>query len=471
MNIDRRPTLGLGLVGLACIPVLAMAQASTQPTEPPAMTTSPADTGAVSGQARVGYLTGNNVYVRSGFHQNYYPVTKLNRGDKVKVLGEEFGWLKIVPPVGTYSLVEKGYVDKVDDKTGVTNDRIWVRAGSNLNDRRYAKQVQLAEGTKLKLLGETPDGAYYKIEPPPGAALWIKGDYVDRSGRQKPKLEPVEPGELDLDASTEPTTRPDETVAAPSEPEPQSPEAASPEQLSEHQMEINAIEAQIAAEATKPFDARSYEPILAKLNALAEKTEDETTQVYAKTRIEQIKGQTEVIAAVRELEQLKEKTVDEADRLAAQRARIKAQTAAPMDDTVVRGEVRVSGLYDGQAGRPQRWRIVAPKGSPQAGRTLAYVELPPDSSIDMVEYYGKYVGVRASGRQMLKGAIPPVPIYTIREIKLLDRGSPEQVPADPGTAMVPEPEKQKTATRPAAKSAPVSPSNQSESTATATQPG
>ncbi len=30
-------------------------------------------------------MRGNNVYVRSGFHQNYYPVTKLNRGDEVTI--------------------------------------------------------------------------------------------------------------------------------------------------------------------------------------------------------------------------------------------------------------------------------------------------------------------------------------------------------------------------------------------------
>jgi hypothetical protein len=99
-----------------------------------------AKTSAAAGQ--IGVVTGNNVYVRSGFHSNYYPVTKLNKGDKVTVVGGEFGWLKILPPQGTFSLVDKTYVDKTDD-SGVINARVWVFAGSELDNRRYAKQVKL----------------------------------------------------------------------------------------------------------------------------------------------------------------------------------------------------------------------------------------------------------------------------------------------------------------------------------------
>jgi len=425
MNAYRRLAVGLSVLSVMGAASILWAQATTQPAE------SPADNG------QVGYVDGNNVYVRSGFHQNYYPVTKLNRGDKVVILGEEFGWLKIEPPVGTYSLVEKGYIDKSNDKEGVTNDRVWVHAGSNLNDRRYARQVQLPAGTKVALIGETPDGAYYKIEPPQGAALWIKGDFVDRTGRladaaastarTAPPLEPVPPGELGIggEAARSPATRPSEAAEA-ARPVPPSPQQDRPS--SEHQLEMNAIEAMIAAEGTKPFESRSYEEILARLETLAEQAgQNEVVQIYAQTRIEQLKGQMEVIAAVRELETLKEQTIDEADRLAAMRARIRVEEAKPMDDTVVRGEIRVSGLYDGNAGRPKRWRIVGREGTPQAGRTLAYLEVEPGSTIDPVQYYGKYVGVRATGRRMLEGTIPPVPIYTIREINVLDPNRPEEI--------------------------------------------
>ena len=74
---------------------------------------------------KIGRVKGMNVYVRSGFNQNYYPVTKLNRGHKVTVVDEEFGWLKIIPPAGTHSLIEKTSVDRLgtDKNTGVVNRR------------------------------------------------------------------------------------------------------------------------------------------------------------------------------------------------------------------------------------------------------------------------------------------------------------------------------------------------------------
>ena len=51
---------------------------------------------------------------------------------------------------------------------------------------------------------------------------------------------------------------------------------------------------------------------------------------------------------------------------------------------------------------------------------LAYIEAPQGSPIDPVQYYGKYVGIRASGRQMMPGVMPPVPIFTVKEIVVQD---------------------------------------------------
>jgi len=96
-----------------------------------------------------------------------------------------------------------------------------------------------------------------------------------------------------------------------------------------------------------------------------------------------------------------------------------------LDTIVVRGEIRVSGIYDGSANRPKRWRVVDPK----SGRTLAYIEVPKGSPIDPVQYYGKYIGVRASGCRLLRGTIPPAWIYTVEEISVLDPAAQSKEPA------------------------------------------
>jgi len=430
MNAYPRRAAWAIIVPLAGFTTLAWAQATTRPAAdaktPPAGAAGP----------KIGHVRGNNVYVRSGFHQNYYPVTKLNRGDEVTILGSEFGWLKIVPPAGTHSLMEQTYVDRVNDQTGVLNEAAQVYAGSNLNDRRYARQVMLPKGGRVQIIGETSDGAYYKIKPPRGAELWIKGDLVDQTGRLAnlaraespavPRIEPVKPGELGLDGKP---VKPEASVTpAPGKPGPSITPDPAPAALmdrNKHQMDINAIEAQIAAERTKPLDQRSFEPIVARLQPLAMQTEDPTTQLYAKVRLRQLQDHMELEAAVREMRELKEKVIDTADALAARRALIKARQAEPMDDIVVRGEIRVSGLYDGTASRPKRWRVV----DPESGRTLAYIELAKGSPIDPVQYYGKYIGIRASARHMLRGALSPVPIYTIQEIVVQDPAARSKAPA------------------------------------------
>lgn len=458
MNAFRRTRAGIGLVALWVV--------LTSPGLRAADDAKPAREGVKPGQAEVGRVTGDNVYVRSGFHQNYYPVTKLNTGDEVLILGSEFGWLKIVPPAGTHGLIEKGYVDRQAGDVGVVNETAQVYAGSNLNDRRYAKQVKLTKGSRVQVLGTTEDGAFYRIAPSRGAALWISGDFVKPTGRKvaaasagpagrspsnrqaqaaspsAPELETVKPGELTLEADSsarvstsaadEPATKANATSSGTQANEP------APVDLMDrnaYQLEINAIEAQIAAESTKPLNERVYEPLIAKLQPLAQQEEDPTTQLYASTRIKQLHDQMSLVAAVREMRELREKTIDSADAIAAQRASIRARSAKPMDDIVVRGMIRVSGLYDGSAQRPKRWRIVRPQG----GRTLAYLELLPDSPIDPVQYYGKYVGIRASRQRMMEGTVAPVPIYTVQEIVVLDPAESKSSTGSRGQARMASP--------------------------------
>ena len=50
----------------------------------------------------VGEINGNNVYVRSGPSDSYYPTTKLSKGTRVIVRGVKFDYLKIEPPAGSF---------------------------------------------------------------------------------------------------------------------------------------------------------------------------------------------------------------------------------------------------------------------------------------------------------------------------------------------------------------------------------
>jgi hypothetical protein len=484
---------------------------------------------------RSGVVTGNDVYVRAGFSQNYYPVTKLNEGDEVIVHDEMHGWVKIAPPQGAFSLIDKTYVERDSGEIGKLNGTTWVFAGSHLNNRRYAKQVKLGTGSEVRILGETGDGQFYKIAPPPGAYLWMSGDFVDRSGKtpgrgpavvetssppakaqeesakqpevktvtkkqspsdasqtgiasasespqqttsltrsesgvsvgvgtssNSPEVEPIPASELinrqveaspspAQDVTAVPTIRPEEPDAGLADAADDTPDfsvadpvestasdaAASdatdggsvtgrldaittqPASIAdadfgdEWQVEINAIEAEIKAETAKPLDSRRFEPIIERLRPLAQQEEDEIVMLYAQKRIRQLQDQIALIAAVREMRQIRETAVTRSNAEAAQRSSITVTRNNYVVETPsVKGEIRVSGIYDGAAGRPKRWRVV----DPQTERTEAYIELPSASSVDPTQYLGQYVEVKASERRFLRGTVPPVPILTVSDI-------------------------------------------------------
>ena len=79
---------------------------------------------------------------------------------------------------------------------------------------------------------------------------------------------------------------------------------------------------------------------------------------------------------------------------------------------------------------PRRYRLVDPAASEP--RTLGYVELPQGSSIEVADFLGKYVGVRASFKHLLSDSVNPVPIYVADELVVMQPGALEDVAQDGG---------------------------------------
>jgi uncharacterized protein YgiM (DUF1202 family) len=137
----------------------------------------PQEQAANSKNAAIGEINGDNVEVRSAAGENYYPTMKLTKGQKVTVVGEKFGWLKIVPPDGSFCYVAKAYMDKGAGETATANrDNVNVRAGSVLNTLKTTVVGKLDSGQPAKVLGEIDE--YYKIAPPADAFVYVKKDFV-----------------------------------------------------------------------------------------------------------------------------------------------------------------------------------------------------------------------------------------------------------------------------------------------------
>ena len=135
------------------------------------------------------YVTAENVYVRSGPGDNYYPTEKLKAGDKVEVYRHDpGGWLAIRPVPGSFSWVAGRYLQLGNKNIAtVTEDRVAARVGSRFSDVRDCVQVRLHRGEAVEVLDAPRDNAaagggssaWYKIASPAGEFRWISSRFVD----------------------------------------------------------------------------------------------------------------------------------------------------------------------------------------------------------------------------------------------------------------------------------------------------
>jgi len=137
------------------------------------------------------WITANDVYVRSGPGQTYYPTDKLKEGDEVEVYRHDpGGWYAIRPPEGSFAWVSGKFLTQGGNNLAVvTEDGVAARVGSRFSDIRDVIQVRLHKGEVVELLdfkevGTGPNRqTWYKIAPPSGEFRWVFGKYVDADYR------------------------------------------------------------------------------------------------------------------------------------------------------------------------------------------------------------------------------------------------------------------------------------------------
>ena len=92
----------------------------------------------------------------------------------------------------------------------------------------------------------------------------------------------------------------------------------------------------------------------------------------------------------------------------------------------VRGKFIISAAYSNPVG-VRRYRLVDPDSRGMIPRTIAYVEIDPQSEIDPLEFVGRYVGVRARSRHLLESTVDRMLVYIAAEIVILEEVA-EDVP-------------------------------------------
>ncbi len=365
----------------------------------------------------VGEVTANDVYVRSGPSANYYPVTKLAAGARVRVHGNTDGWLVIESPVGCFSLIHKDFVDAPAEGTGpgvVNGTAVLVRAGSTLSADLYAKQLKLNKGATVEVLGPHNED-YLRIAPPPEARSYVSAPFVERLSASRLAAKPVAATEADA-----PAVVPD---AGPAGVEPAAePPADTPEiEPGAYREELARIDVALEAEEGKPFLHREYSALIARYRRLADQEDDAYTASYAAERIAQLEDAADSLAMVKGIRMLGDELATERKNSMQLRERMRPPLPVIGGGFDVVGEIRESMIY-GPNTVPRRLRLV---GDDRV-RTIGYVEIPEDSSLNVASFLGRRVGVRARGTRLQTEGVDPLMIYTAAEVVVLDSGGNER---------------------------------------------
>ena len=135
-----------------------------------------------------GYINASDVYLRSGPGENYYPVSKFDRGEAVEIYRHDpGGWYAIRPTPDCFSWVSAEFLEPQEGNLAVvTGDRVVARVGSAFSDVRDVIQVRLERGETVEVIEAKRFNSgpaaqtWYKIAPPAGEFRWISGKFIDR---------------------------------------------------------------------------------------------------------------------------------------------------------------------------------------------------------------------------------------------------------------------------------------------------
>ena len=125
----------------------------------------------------------DEVFVRSGAGDSYYPTQKLPRETVVTVHRHDpGGWYMIDPPPGSFSWIPERYVKRVNDTEGeVAEESVIAFVGSEFGDEASVFQRRLKTGEKISITGQrqivTSNGpqSMLQIAPPLRERRWIPG--------------------------------------------------------------------------------------------------------------------------------------------------------------------------------------------------------------------------------------------------------------------------------------------------------
>jgi uncharacterized protein YgiM (DUF1202 family) len=342
----------------------------------------------------IGSINASSVFVRSGPRDDAYQTTKLDKGTEVTVIGIKFDWLKILPPPGSFAYVPKVYIERHGDgSVGRATREIIAKVGSDLNPLKIAPMAKVDEGDDVQIIGEADE--YFKIQPPPGSALWVNKQFVDPV-RMVPDATPDNKNTMPIvdgggsapaapatpDAGAGPTTLPSGAEAA-------APAATQPaDEASKAADQFDSLESDYAAATDKSITEQPVAELLSGYQSLLkiDALPDSMRQI-AEVRVATLKMRDEAKQEYLAFKETQDKTNERRKALAAEQEEIEArvkQNSVTLYAAV--GTLRTSSI---QHAGSTLYRIT----DPDTGRTVAYIRTTDAGPMGLL---GQFVGVKGT---------------------------------------------------------------------------
>ena len=191
------------------------------------------------------------------------------------------------------------------------------------------------------------------------------------------------------------------------------------------------VDSAFKSQLKQPVRQRDYLGLREQFAALAAQDVDMYTRLYAARRMEQIDALADAASASARIESLGDQVTTVRREYMLERSRLQ-QPVAPIERGFdAKGELRQSLIYSSPVG-PHRYRLIDP--SLKTPRTLCYVEIRPDSGIDVDRYLGQVVGVYAGEKYLQTGDVNPIAVLVAEKLVVLDSGTAATTSADRNAA-------------------------------------
>ena len=381
----------------------------------------------------IAYVSADNVYVRSGPGQNYYPTDKLAAGEPVEVYRHDpGGWYAIRPPERSFSWVSARYLSPGDDNLAVVNgENVAARVGSRFSDIKDVIQVRLHQAEVVEVLGaeldETGARRWYKVTPPSGEFRWISGRYVDREpvpvavrqagGAAGHPLTTAPPDAVPAESAFEPRPKAaaaegvEAPAAAPTrvatQYTPQEPRSLGPEQF---RNELQQIDLELSAMVAEEPTVWHFDRLQLRAERLLHEAQTAVERGRARTLVDKIAQFSDLRRRHQEVAALREQT-DRASRRWAQLSPMHGR-ASPADPLAPRfdGAGQLVRVTSGKPGAPQ-FVLLDEQGQPSY-----YVT--PAPGLNLRHYVGQRVGVNGTAGYIPEQRAPHIMASHVQPIAI-----------------------------------------------------